>query len=313
MYDEMLHPTSWVTTQGIDFLRRRDTTKPFFLMMSYHRPHPPLDPPGHYINRYEAKELPPIQVGDWVDFELPIGGHDSPVPRDQAQIDYARRAYYAQITCIDHHLNRLIMGLFEADVLRNTAILFVADHGEMLYTHNQVAKGTPYDGSARIPFLLRLPQTEAFAHYPKNHNIGDAVVEIRDILPTCCDIAGVDVPEIVDGASILPLCRGEASGWREHLHGEHVLQERSTQWLTDGREKYIWFTQTGRELLFDLENDPEEMHDLSQTKPEHVAHWRAILKKELAGREEAFVQNGDLVVGRPQSPTLVDAGRYGAR
>ena len=181
MYDEMLHPTSWVTTQGIDFLRRRDTTKPFFLMLSYHRPHPPLDPPGHYIDRYMRKDLPPIEIGDWVDFDLPIGGHDSPVPHNPAEIDYARRAYYAQLTHIDHNLNRMIMALFESDVWQNTAILFVADHGEMLYSHNSVAKGMPYDGSARIPWLLRLPQTEAYAGYPKNYDIGDSVVEIRDI------------------------------------------------------------------------------------------------------------------------------------
>jgi len=157
VYDEMLHPTSWVTTQGIDFFRRRDPRKPFFLMLSYHRPHPPLDPPVAYLERYLNKDLPETLCGDWVDFGLPPGGHDSPVPHDQAQIDYARRAYYAQLTHIDHQINRVIMGLFENGLLDNTAIVFTADHGEMLYDHHQIAKGVPFDSSARLPFLLRLP------------------------------------------------------------------------------------------------------------------------------------------------------------
>ena len=312
-YDEMLHPTSWVTTMGIDFLRRRDPTKPFFLKLSYHRPHPPLDPPQHYLERYQAKDLPEIPIGDWVDFDLPRGGHDSPVPHDAAQIDFARRAYYAQLTHIDHHLNRMIMALFEADVWHNTAIIFLADHGEMLYAHNLVAKGTPFDGSARIPFLLRLPQTDGWRTYPTGQTIDEAVVELRDVLPTCCDLAGIDVPEQVDGRSILPLCRGETDGWRDDLHGEHVLSQNSTQWLTDGREKYIWFTQTGRELLFDLQHDPTETQDLSRELPERVAFWRSRLITELAGREEGFVQNGELVVGQTQIPTLANAGRYQAR
>ena len=89
MYDEMLHPTSWVVTESIDFLRRRDPTKPFFLMMSFHRPHPPLDPPQHYLDRYINKDLPDPVIGDWAPNELPVRGLDSPVPTDRDQIDMA--------------------------------------------------------------------------------------------------------------------------------------------------------------------------------------------------------------------------------
>jgi arylsulfatase len=310
IYDEMLHPSAWVTTQSIDFLRRRDPTKPFFLMMSFHRPHPPLDPPAHYLERYMHKDLPPLLHGDWAPDTLPVRGLDSPVPTDAAQIDMARRAYYAQITCIDHHLNRMFMALYEAGVLDNTAILFTADHGEMLYDHNLVAKGLPFDASARLPFILRLPRTGAW--HQSTAQV-DEVVELRDLLPTFCDLAGVPVPAHVDGRSILPLCRGETDGWRAHLHGEHTLEQGSNHWLTDGHEKYVWFSQMGRELLFDLDADPSELHDLSAERPERVAFWRARLLDELAGREEGFVQDGALVAGRPQRPTLTDAGRYRAR
>ena len=202
------------------------------------------------------------------------------------------------------------MALYESGVLENTAIVFVADHGEMLYDHNLIAKGLPFDASARVPFLVRLPAAEARQAALRQV---EQPVELRDILPTLCDLAGVDVPEIVDGRSVLPLCQGEAKDWRSNIHGEHTLGEGSNQWLTDGKEKYVWFTQMDRELLFDLEADPLELHDLSAERPERVERWRARLMEALAGREEGFVQDGKLIAGRPQRATLSDPGTFKQR
>lgn len=308
VHDEMLHPSSWVVTQSIDFLRRRDTSKPFFLKMSFHRPHPPLDPPGHYLDRYLRKKLPEVVVGDWVSEELPTGGMDSPIPHDHAQREYARSAYYAQLTHIDHQLNRMFMELHHRGVYENTAIFFVSDHGEMLYDHNKTAKGMPYESSAGIPFLFRPPPGMKSWEKPSAKNEVTAPVELRDILPTCCDLAGVAIPDSIDGKSILPLCEGKTSDWREYVHGEHHWGEGSTQWLTDGREKYIWFPQTGREIYFDLQNDPTELHDGAAENPIRVAYWRKHLISELTGREEGFVHEGKLVVGCEQKPTLAGAG-----
>ncbi len=303
--EDALHPMSWVTTQSIDFLRRRDPSRPFFLMTSYHRPHPPFDPPQSYLDRYLHKLLPPLPMGDWVNHELPASrGLDSPVPRDSAQVDLARRAYYAQITFLDHQINRLFMALYEHGVLGNTAILFTSDHGDMLYDHNHVAKALPFDGSARVPFILAMPGGSG----PCGTRV-DAPVELRDVLPTFCDLAGVQTPPHLDGASVLPLCRGEATAWRECVHGEHVMGDLSNHWLTDGREKYAWFSQIGREMLFDLTVDPQELHDLAAARPDRLAFWRTRLIAELDGREEGFVQGGDLVAGRPQRPTLAHAGQ----
>lgn len=308
-YHERHHPTTWTTQQSIDFLRRRDPTKPFFLKASYHRPHPPLDPPASFLERYRPKPLPEIPVGDWATPELPTHrGYDSPVPHDAAQQDYARRAYYAQMTFIDHQLNRLFMALFQSGAWAKTAIFFVSDHGEMLFEHNQVGKAMPFEASARVPFILSLPPAQAEHFGADAPRTVDQLVELRDILPTCCDLAGVPIPDTVDGKSVLPLLRGETGGWREHLHGEHVYGVDSNQWLVTEREKYVWYSQSGRELLFDIEADKGEMHDHSSTHPERTAHFRELLIEELEGREEGFVADGALIAGRPQSATLPHAG-----
>ncbi len=243
--------------------------------------------------------------GDWVDdWQLPPGTTpESPVPQDEAQIRLARQAYYAQCTHIDTQISRLTHALIRRDAEANTAILFVSDHGEMLYDHRQVAKAMPFEQSAGIPCLLRPPT--AWGDEAPRGITSDAVVELRDVLATCCDLAGIDHPD-TDGLSMLGAARGQES--RDFLHGEHTRGDRSNQWLTDGREKYIWWSQRGEEYLFDLVNDPQELHNLAPSQPESVATWRTRLIEELRGREEGFVQDNQLVAGRPQAAALAHAG-----
>jgi arylsulfatase A-like enzyme len=301
-YDDGLHPSAWVTTQAIDFLRRRDPRRPFFLFASYHRPHPPLDPPRDYLALYADKPLPPLPHGDWCEgWPRPNRGTDSPCPTDPCQVERARRAYYAQISFIDNQINRLVHALHQHDVLNDTCLLFCADHGDMLYDHGLVAKGLPYQGSAAVPFLLRFPPAWGL----RRGLAVDAPVELRDVLPTLCEVAGVPVPEGIEGASVMPFCRGEAvPSWRAYIHGEHAGGALSNHWVTDGRLKYAWYSQTGREQLFDLSNDPQECHDLAAAQPALLAEYRQRLVHELEGREEGYVQAGALVPGRPARAVL---------
>ena len=132
----------------------------------------------------------------------------------------------------------------------------------------------------------------------------DAPAELRDLLPTLCDLAGIPIPEGIDGQNLMPFVRDEHPLWREWLHGEHEWGRYSNHWLTDGRTKYAWYSQTGREQLFDLVADPKECYDLAAARPAALATWRARLIEELRDREEGYVQDGRLVTGRPVSAVL---------
>lgn len=302
-YEERFHPTNWVTTKAIDFLRRRDVTKPFFLKVSYHRPHPPLDPPQNYLNRYLNKELPPVAMGDWSSSQpLTQRGPSCPVPDSSDQMDLARKAYYAQITHIDCQINRLVQALFERQVWNDTMLIFLADHGEMLYDHNFVGKSVPYAGAAGIPFMIRLPDAWETAQTRRS----DALVELRDVLPTCLDVAGIPFPDSIEGASVVPLCRGEDVSWRDYLHGEHSspLAERANQWIINDKELYVWNTQNGAERYFRLDSDQCESCDTSKEHPDRVEFLRRRLITELDGREEGYVKNGELVVGTKYQAVL---------
>jgi len=303
---ESLHPTNFVVSQSLDFLRRRDPRKPFFLFMSFHRPHPPYDPPAWAFEQYLGRTMPPLPVGDWIEvFAL----YDQPYKPDGwvGQIDpnalhRARAGYYGHMTHIDHQVNRFLEILHEYRLDDQTYVCFVSDHGEMLGDHHLFRKGFPYEGSTRVPLILTGPAGSGI----RRGSIHNAVIELRDVMPTLLECAGLPIPEQVDGRSALPLARGERVPWRPHLHGEHVLFEQSLQWMTDGHEKYVWFSGNGHEQLFDLDRDPHELHDLAR-QPESSARlefWRQALIQELSGREEGFTDGQRLIPGRPVRPTL---------
>lgn len=300
--DESLHPTNWVVTRALRFLERRDVTAPFFLYLSFHRPHPPFDPPQWAFDMYlDAPDEEPV-TGDWNDifdpWRLDPAPPDAFVGRmDPRILRRARAGYFGHMTHIDAQLERLREALDEAGVADDTVIAFVSDHGEMLGEHGLFRKSYPYQGSVHVPFLLA---------GPSGGPVGRGVVrpepvELRDVMPTLLEAAGLPIPDGLDGRSVLPLTRGEPVPWRPFLHGEHTLFGQSMQWLTDGVEKYVWLSGSGREQLFDLVADPKETHDLASS-PDHaerVRGWRERLVEVLRGRQEGFVEGDRLVAGRP--------------
>ena len=299
-WDVRYHPTSWVTSRSIEFLKRRDPTRPFFLKVSYHRPHTPLDPPPEFLRLYDAIELPEPIESDWSGFLSTAGNVENPVPSQPPFRDRARKAYHASVSHIDYELNRLFIALGDLRLWDNLLIVFVSDHGDLLYDHRLVRKALPFEGCAGIPLLLRLPPPLQ----DRSGRTDGRLAELCDIFPTICEVCGIPVPASLDGHSLL-----DETFRRDSLHGEHCYGEWSNHWLTDGREKYCWFSQSGRELLFDLVGDPQERHDLSAARPERTAFWRHRLVQELAGRPEGYVEAGQLVNGRTPVPSLPWAGK----
>ena len=302
---EHLHPTNYVVTQAIDFMRRRDPRKPFFLFLSFHRPHPPYDPPAWALEMYLDRDMPP-PVGDWTDaYAEWVDPHRPDCfagEIDPHLLQRARAGYYGHMTHIDHQVNRFVETLSEIGLSDSTTLCFTADHGEMLGDHHLFRKVYSYEGSARVPLLLTGPATSGI----RAGGVHDRVIELRDVMPTLLDCAGLPIPEAVEGRSFLPIARGEAPAWRDYLHGEHTFSGQSLHYLTDGHRKYVWFSGTGREQLFNLDDDPQECRDLAHdpASRQAVARWRETLIRELLGREEGFTDGQRLIAGRPVRPCL---------
>ena len=301
IYEEKYHPTNWVTDRSIDFLRRRDPDMPFFLFTSYLRPHPPFDAPQCYFDMYRNKELTPPVVGDWCDEEaLRARGRifDSDTgPLDPELVREMQIGYYACITHLDHQIGRLIQALVENKLYDDTIILFVSDHGELLGDHHLFRKSRAYQGSSRVPFLV----SGGGFRPEKPGSVKTDVVELRDVMPTVLEAAGVQIPDSVEGISLWNTALKESGTpeVREYLHGEHTLGEASSHWIITRDEKYIWYSLTGEEQYFRIAVDPDELHNLigSETAKERVEALRGLLIQELQDREEGFVREGRLVTG----------------
>lgn len=308
MHEEKYHPTNWVTDQSIDFLRRRDPGKPFFLMASYLRPHPPFDAPQYYFDLYRDKPLRPPFIGDWETdeflkqdgriFDSKTGPIDPELQR-QAQI-----GYYACITHLDHQIGRLIMALIEHELYDDTVILFTSDHGEELCDHHMFRKSRPYEGSCRIPLLIT-PGSHVLPDL-KRGSVCHSVAELQDLMPTLLSLVNAPIPDSVDGRSLLPLTSAPELSVREWLHGEHSYGMFSNHWIVTQTDKYIWHSVTGQEQYFDLENDPHELHDRIGDPhcQERVSLLRGHLIRELADRPEGMSDGHTLIPGRPYPETL---------
>ncbi len=303
---EYTHPTNFVMSQSIDFLRRRDPRKPFFLYISFHRPHPPYDPPQAYFDQYINRDMPEPPVGDWHKKFAHIGDVRDPNTLygelSHNRLQRARAGYYGHMSHIDHQLQRFFEVMREYGEFDNTWFLFTSDHGEMMGDHHLFRKAFPYEGSAHIPMIIQPPPG---ANLPKN-KVVDQPVCLRDVMPTLLDCAGLPIPNSVDGKSILPLITDEKEEWRTYLQGEHIYAGQSMMYVTNGHEKYVWLSTEGDEQYFDLDTDPQELNDLSENPAysAKLAVLRRELIKALEGREEGFTDGKQLFAGRPVHPVL---------
>lgn len=300
IYEERLHPTNWVVDESIRFLETRDRSKPFFLMSSFVRPHPPFDAPTTYFDMYKNKKLFPSAHGDWVDNNLceKFGMiMDSPNGcNDAIMRENAKAGYYACITHLDHQIGRLITALENDETYHDTIIVFTSDHGEMLFDHDLFRKVMPYEGSTRIPLIIHIGKNiyKCFPH------ICDQIVELRDIMPTLLDLAHIDIPKDIDGISLKNEILSGKGIEREYLHGEHSWNELSNHFIVTKKDKYIWFSQSGEEQYFDLLKDPQEEHNAIHDNDalDRITYLRNCLIYQLKDREEGYSDGIHLITKR---------------
>ncbi|MEF9940672.1 MAG: sulfatase-like hydrolase/transferase, partial [Lachnospiraceae bacterium] len=276
--------------------------KPFFLMTSYVRPHAPYDAPQAYFDMYKDKEITPPAVGDWDNLEaLERQGrifNSSTGPLDPELIRQQQIGYYACITHIDHQIGRLIQSLIEYELYNDTIIIFTSDHGELLSDHSLSRKIRPYQGSINIPMIVR--------GVGQPHTVNDNLVELRDVMATALEVADVPIPESIDGISML----SENNG-REYLHGEHENGVFSNQYIVTKKDKFCWYSQTGKEEYFRLDIDAHETHNAIDDEEwqERIGELKHILIEELTDREEGFTDGKSLIAGLNQVSILSNIKR----
>ena len=309
---ERLHATTWTGDSAVNFLRTYERSEPFFLKVSFIRPHSPYDPPERWMKKYESASIPEAAVGDWAQRYAPRSGETNDIWHGRVsaeEIRQSRQAYYGSVSHVDEQVGRILEVLEQRKLLDDTLIVFLSDHGDMLGDHNLWRKTYAYEASSRIPMIMRWPTGMLSA---KRGITRPEPVELRDILPTFLEAAGASPSRPIDGRSLLSLVREEGRGWREWIDLEHnICYNPANHWngLTDGRWKYIFHARDGEEQLFHLKEDPHELHNLASDTGHQRAlqQWRGRLIEHLAERGDEFVKGGKLALrpqGRMTSPNF---------
>ncbi|MBL9216485.1 MAG: sulfatase-like hydrolase/transferase [Opitutaceae bacterium] len=320
------------------------TGQPWFVCASYGRPHSPYTAPGRYLRRYRDRVPPPPDGGAVPDEPLAAKVAETYRGLQPDEIRRGREGYYAALDFVDDCIGELLDGLRKQGLLENTIVIYTSDHGEMLGNHGLWAKTVYYQRSVGVPLLLSGPGIAAGAHEVAHP------VSLMDLFPTTCELAGLPVPEGLDGRSLAAVLAAPAAAPAPHeavlsayyLYGAIVSSphnpppkttEPNRAWRSarSARWKYVEI-EGGRPLLFDLAQDPGETTNLAG-RPEHAgvcAAHRAIVfrdfswegaKRQLAADRARVPQ---FKSGRPPSTPNqyrlpdgrefdAEAGLYGAR
>ena len=271
---ERHHGSTWVADRTIEFLIQ-NRNRPFFCFSSWIAPHPPWNAPEPFASMYDPDSLPDPVGLDRDPDELPPRMRRTNVHTEGMTPEQRRRVkalYYGQISLVDKGIGRILRALDELGLAENTLVIFTADHGEMLGDHGAWGKHLPYEASAHIPLLVRLPgRTEP-------GRVSDDLVSLLDILPTALDIAGMpgaagDLP----GASLLGREGGGLKEPRKKLVIEYGRGEGRWLALREGVWRYTYYAGGGWEELYNLETDPHELNNLlleAPDRPVDPAHRR---------------------------------------
>ena len=286
--------TSWITDRAVDFLQQRDAAKPFFLFVSYLDPHSPSHLAEPYWSMFDPAKMP-LPPSFKPDPTKPAQSADNRHEVNDPKIVQAMTAaYYAKVTMVDDNVGRLLQRLRELGLAENTLIIFTADHGNMVGDLNRWFKGAMYEGSARIPLLMKAPAASPFAATFNRGTVVRQIVENIDVMPTLCEIVGVPLPTAgIQGRSLTPLAAGQTAHWKNR-----AFAERNGSMIRTPQFKYINNSRNnerhggGTPELYDLVKDPLEMNNLA-TDPVHAATL-----KELATQLEQWQRDN------PPVPTI---------
>ena len=241
--------------------------KPFFMYLAFNAPHDPRQAPKKYVDMYPLEKIKlPVNFLPEYPYKDEMGSPAdlrdeklAPFPRTEYNVKVNRQEYYALITHMDAQIGRVLKTLRESGKADNTYVVFTADHGLSVGQHGLLGKQNMFDHSMRVPFIMRGPGI------PKGKKINTPIY-LQDIVATSLELDKALKPKHVEFKSVMPLIRGEHTQQYESIYGAY----KDLQYMVRQEQfKLIHYPVANKFLLFNIDKDPHEMHDLSDNK-EHV-------------------------------------------
>ncbi len=274
--DEKSFATDWLTDKALDFINEHKDG-PFCYMLSLPDPHGPNTVRAPYNTMYVGVDVPipvsikktPEQTPGWARPDKNIN------PR---WLRGVMPQYYGMVKCIDDNVGRLLDKLRQLDLIDNTFIVFTSDHGDLCGEHGKANKGNPYEGSARIPFLMYGPGS-----VKKGLKLNQALGCV-DFMPTVLPLMGFKSPRTVQGRDASSLFRGIGkTQWNDFA----VLRATNGRgWIAAvDKDLKLVISSNDQPWLFDRNVDPNELNN-HFGKPQYRNRVRSFARQLLAyGRE----------------------------
>ena len=279
-------------TKAIDYINKAGTDKPFFLYVSFMAPHDPRNPPEKYREMY-YKKRPPLPA-NYMPYHPFRNGPQSTSGRDEGLAAWPRTKevisdqlceYYGLVTHLDEQVGRIMDGVKNSKHADNTIIIYTADHGLAMGSHGLLGKQNIYEQSMRCPLIISgkgIPQGKTSSY-----------TYIHDLYSTICSWAGVKPPKGVTAEDLNPLMSGD----KKEIHKDLFLPFQNTQRaVSNGKWKLHIYPKINHKLLFNLEEDPHELKDLSKSNPEMLKEMMALMqeqRKKFGDKNSLSVENPD--------------------
>jgi arylsulfatase A-like enzyme len=274
-------------------LIERKPADPFYLEVAFTAPHDPrLLPPG-WEKKYDPQAMPlpknflPVHPFDHGN----AGGRDEVLlssPRRPEEVRAELAAYYAAISGLDEQVGRIVETLKSTGQLDNTIIIYTSDQGLAVGSHGLLGKQNLYEHTFGVPLIFSgpgIPQGER----------RDAQCYLRDLFPTTCEMAGIPIPASVQGRSLVPALRDPSKSVYPFLVGYYTDTQRG---IREGGWKLILYPKAKRIQLFNVVDDPNELHDLSASA-DQAGRIKALRQKLLAWLKENGDPNVESFAGMP--------------
>jgi arylsulfatase A-like enzyme len=267
-------------------LGRAQAGRPFLLWLSWGPPHNPYDTaPAQYRAMYSSERI-----------------------RLRANVPASMRAqacgelagYYAHCTALDDCFGELLRTLKETGLANNTIVVFTSDHGDMLWSHGHQRKQRPWEESARVPMLIRLPARLGI----RPHRLA-ATISTEDVMPTLLRLAGLGIPKTVEGLDFTGAMRGGAdpSGGAAVLRclspfGEFCRKQGGREYRAIRTDQYTYARDlAGPWLLYDNRSDPLQLRNLAGNSKYRKleARMEQLLQVKLALQRDEFLAGPEYI------------------
>lgn len=262
---EAWHSTTWIGDRAVEELQRWPESGAM-LMVGFVKPHHPFDPPAPWDRMYDPDTVTP-----------PPGWTESPMERDisyhpgffphadltEATLRRITAMYYATISHMDCQIGRMMDTLRRRGLDDNTLVVYTSDHGDYLGFHHLLLKGGyMYDPLVRVPLIVRWPDRA------RRGETRETLVTNVDLAPTLLRFAGLTPPETMNGLDLAdPGADREVVFAESDIGRQAMARTHSLKLIVDDR--------LHRRMLFDIENDPMELRDVSDARPDDVRRLAA--------------------------------------